>query len=103
MVTLVLFITGVALAYLLGVAVGKTRGKAPASSSAAPVLKCGCGHALSFHKGMTGPCNAQVTGPSPGFNYMGADGKPIAKECRCMSYDGPEPLPRSWIPPEMPT
>ena len=102
MVTIFLFTTGVILAYLLGVAVGKARGKAPASSPAAPVLKCGCSHALSFHKGLTGACNAQVTGPAPGYNYM-QNGQTVVRDCRCMTYDGPEPLPRSWTPPEMST
>jgi hypothetical protein len=102
MVTIFLFTVGVILAYLLGVAVGKARGKAPASSPAAPVLKCGCGHALSYHKSLTGPCHAQVTGPAPGYTYTGKDGTGVAKQCRCQCYDGPEPLPRSWIPPEMP-
>lgn len=99
MVTLTLFGAGIILAYLLGYTCGKTQVKAPEPASAPQSPKCGCGHSVGFHKDMAGGCNAQVAGPAPGYTYKQADGGIIAKTCLCLCYDGPEPLPRSWVPP----
>lgn len=59
----------------------------------APHSGCSCGHGYGSHE-KDGPCRAQVerphyydNGSRSGFEWV---------PCPCLSYDGPEPLPRVW-------
>uniref|UniRef100_UPI003F496783 hypothetical protein n=1 Tax=Pseudonocardia sp. CA-138482 TaxID=3240023 RepID=UPI003F496783 len=68
---------------LAGWAVGRVSRRRP--KSPAPI--CSCGHGYGMHEQGGGRCR---------------DEKRRYVRCNCQVYDGPEPLPRAWMPPAIP-
>ena len=63
-------------------------------------LICTCGHGYGSHEGGKN-CDAQIKRPSRWLH--GAIVHYEWVTCPCHEYDGPEPLPRSFVLPELPT
>ena len=88
------------LSMLIGgglVAVGWGIGRLTSRRASTPQVPthslCSCGHGYGSHRD-GGPCQPQVERP-----YYWANGDRNGFEwvpCACLSYDGPEPLPRVW-------
>lgn len=80
--------------FLAGVLTGR-RVRRPTTTIDLQPPVCTCAHGYGTHdKGAR--CQAQVERR----HYM-EDGRHNGSEwapCRCLSYDGPEPLPRVWTP-----
>lgn len=61
-----------------------------------PLPECSCEHGYGQHEQAGGQCRAEVERTEYGtsFAVRGTYWVP----CPCLSYDGPEPLPRVWTP-----
>jgi hypothetical protein len=82
-----------AAAVLVGWLAGRVSRQPQAPKQAGAL--CSCDHGYGTHEN-GGQCHAQVERP----HYWG-NGSRNGYEwvpCPCLSYDGPEPLPRVWTP-----
>lgn len=86
----VLLLVGFVAGHITGRVAGRRLALRP------PELVCSCGHGPGFHEEL-GRCHGEhkrAIQDDQGFwrgdTYV---------TCPCLSYDGPEPLPRSWTPP----
>ena len=91
-------------AIALGGFIAGRASRRPKALSRPPELSkpiCSCKHGLGAHDD-GGRCVSQTKRERCWDVY----GHPIAWEnatCPCLSYDGPEPLPRSWVPFDLPS
>ena len=86
------------LAFLAGTATGRAVERR--TSTRSPALRCSCGHGYGAHEAGR-QCNTQIKRPAQWDRYGSAQGFEWVR-CPCSEYDGPEPLPRAWIPPPLP-
>jgi hypothetical protein len=70
--------------FLGGVLVGRATKRARAAAI------CSCKHGFGTHA-ETGQCN--------GVDRVRLNGITVERNCRCMRYDGPQPIGSVWIPP----
>lgn len=77
---------------VVGALIGRAVRPRPARD---PGPVCTCGHGYGQHE-QGGKCVSKVerTNYGPGYSVLGTEWVP----CPCLSYDGPEPLPRVWTP-----
>lgn len=85
------------IAFVIGRATGRATER---RKIAHPQLICSCGHAPGSHEGTTGRCHEEKERTR--YTESGGWGGREYVPCTCMSYDGPEPLPRTWPPPAFP-
>lgn len=77
----------------VGVLIGRAMRPKPVKD---PGPVCSCGHGYGQHEN-AGRCGAEAQRACD-WTYGGS---PMAWEyvrCACLSYDGPEPLPKVWTP-----
>jgi hypothetical protein len=95
-ITSVTLVVGAALAIVpgwVGWLIGRASGRRTARPAVTSTLVCSCGHGYGTHEDEK-RCH--------GVDARRRNGMVVMDPCPCRQYDGPEPLPRAWVPLELP-